>query len=330
LFGSLLQLLVQMPGLRGVQVRFSLGFSHPAMQRILTLYLPIALGLVVSNIQIAIDRRLASSTGDSSIAWMANATTLIQLPHGLVAVAISLAVLPTLSRFNAAGDEAGFRRTLGKGLRLVLVLIIPATLGLLVLGEPLIVLLFQHGRFTAYDTYWTAWALRLYLVGLIFATVDWPLNYAYYARQNTRTPALVGVFSVGVYLVVALALIGPMGMLGLVLADSAKHISHALIMFVLTWRHADGLADMRLGPAAAKALSASLVMAGLMGLTLRIVTPLAAIHLGGGLLGELVVVSATAGVGLVAYLGLAALLRIPEVGVIRDLLRERWRGSTLD
>ncbi len=325
LLGSLLQLLIQIPGLRGVRLSFSLGLSHPALRQILTLYLPIALGLMVSNVQIAIDRRLASSTGDSSIAWMANATTLIQLPHGVVAVAISLAVLPTLSRFNAAGDDAGFRRTLGQGLRLVLVLIIPATLGLLVLGEPLIMLLFQHGKFTAYDTYWTTWALRFYLVGLIFATVDWPLNYAFYARQNTRTPALVGVLSVGVYLVVALALIEPLGMLGLVLADSVKHISHAVVMSILTWRHAGGLADMRLGTTAGKALLAAVAMAGLMTLTLRAIVPFAALRFGEGFLGELFIVAVTAGVGIVAYLALAALLRVEELGMIRNLIRARWR-----
>ena len=135
LLGSLLQLLIQTPDLRDVRLRFRLDLPHPALRRILKLYLPIALGLVVSNLQIAIDRRLASSTGESSIAWMANATTLIQLPHGLVAVAISLAVLPTLSRLSARDDMAGFRGTLGQGLRLVLVLIVPATLGLLVLGQ---------------------------------------------------------------------------------------------------------------------------------------------------------------------------------------------------
>ncbi|NIV31344.1 MAG: oligosaccharide flippase family protein, partial [Anaerolineae bacterium] len=221
--------------------------SDPALRRILVLYLPIALGLIVSNMQVAIDQRLASSTGESSVAWMDRATTLIQLPHGLVAVAISLAVLPTLSRQSAADDQDGFRRTLGLGLRLVLVLIIPATLGLLVMAEPITSLIFEHGRFTANDTYWTAWALRCYLAGLVFAAIDWPLNYAFYARQNTLTPALVGILSVGVYLVLALVLIKPLGMLGLVLADSAKHFSHAITMLILTWRRIGNLSDQRLG-----------------------------------------------------------------------------------
>jgi putative peptidoglycan lipid II flippase len=330
LAGSILQLLIQTPGLRGAHIRFGLSLSDPALRRIFALYLPLALGLVVSNLQIMLDRRLASGTGESSIAWMSAATTLIQLPHGLVAVAISLAVLPTLSRFSAAGDEESFRGTLGQGLRLVLVLIIPATLGLLVLGRPLLMRLFEHGKFTSYDTYWVTWALRCYLVGLVFATIDWPLNYAFYARQNTLTPALVGIFSVAVYTAVALALVKPMGMLGLVLADSAKHISHALVMIVVTWRRMGGLAGMGLGQTALKSLAASLVMAGAMALVLVGILSLVTEMAGPGLVSELAAVVVTGAVGVAVYLVIVSLLRVEEIAVLRDLVRKRLRGSNLD
>ena len=325
--GSLFQLLILVPDLRGVRFRFQLNLSDPSLRRILVLYLPIALGLVVSNIQVAIDQRLASSTGESSIAWMDRATTLVQLPHGMVAVAISLAVLPSLSRLSAAGNQEGFRRTLGLGLRLVLVLIVPATLGLAVLAEPVVALLFEHGKFTAYDTYWTAWALRLYLVGLVFASIDWPLNYAFYAQQDTLSPALVGVLSVGVYIVVALSLIQPLGMLGLVLADSAKHLSHAMTMLVLTWRRMGRLSDLRLGQTTVKILIAALVMAGLIVVTMAATGRF--VHTE-GLLGEAVVVIVPAGVGAMAYLGLVSLFRIEEVDLLRSLLRKRLQRSNLD
>lgn len=320
LLGSLLQLLIQAPGLRIVSLRFGLGLSDPGLRRILALYLPIALGLIVSNLQIGIDRRLASSTGESSIAWMANATTLFQLPHGLVAVAISLAVLPTLSRLSVAGDRDGFRRTLGQGLRLALVLIVPATVGLLVLAKPIIALVFEHGKFTAYDTLWTVRALRYYLIGLVFATVDWPLNYAFYARQDTLTPALVGVLSVGVYLAVAVSLLRPMGMLGLVLADSAKHLSHALTMLYLTWRRSGSLVGLGLGHTAGKALLAAGVMGGLMVLTLcGTETLLARLGLS-GLAGNLLRVGVVGGFGALTYLGLSVLLRVDEIKLIRNLI----------
>ncbi len=323
--GSLLQLLIQTPDLRGIRFRFSLDLSHPALRRILALYLPIALGLVISNVQIVIDRRLASSTGESSIAWMRNATTLYQLPHGLVAVAISLAVLPSLSRLSAVGDRAGFRRTLGLGLRLVLVLIVPAALVLLTLAEPVVALVFEHGEFTARDTFWTSWALRYYMLGLVFASVDWPLNYAFYARQDTLTPALVGVLSVGVYLAVALLLLRPLGMLGLVLADGAKHLGHALTMLVLTRRHLGGLGDLRLGPALGKALVLAVATAGVMALTLTGLAPLLADRQMGGLVLKLLRVAIPAGVGGLVYLGLAGLLRVEEIGVVRELVVNRLR-----
>jgi len=323
LVGSALQLIIQAPALRGVRIRFRLDLSHPAMRRILVLYMPIALGLVISNVQIAIDRRLASSTGESSIAWMANATTLVQLPHGLIAVAVSLAVLPTLSRLYAQKDHDGFNRTLGLGLRTVLATIIPATVALFVLAEPLISLLFEHGKYTVQDTFWTAWALRYYLVGLIFAAIDWPLNYAYYARQNTLTPALVGVLSVGVYLIVALLLLQPLGMLGLVLADSAKHVAHAVVMLFLTRRYSGKLAGLHLGQTTAKALLASGVMAATMALALAGIAYLSTLFQPTGLIEELILVGVPASLGLLAYVGMAAGLRLEEVTLFWDLVRRR-------
>ena len=327
LLGSVLQLLIQIPAMRDVRFRFRLDLSDPALRRILVLYLPIALGLIVSNVQVAIDQRLASSTGESSIAWMDRATTLIQLPHGLVAVAISLAVLPTLSRQSAAGDQEGFRRTLGLGLRLVLVLIIPATLGLLVMAEPITSLIFEHGKFTANDTFWTAWALRCYLAGLVFAAIDWPLNYAFYARQDTLTPALVGILSVGVYLAVALALIKPLGMLGLVLADSAKHLSHAITMLILTWRRIGNLSDQKLGQTTAKALLASMVMAALIALALHATNRFSGL---GGFAGQLIAVLLPAGIGTLSYLVLSSVLRIEEVSRLRVMVQQRLRRPNLD
>jgi len=327
--GSVLQLAIQLPDLRGVRLRFILDFRHPALRRIMALYLPIALGLVISNVQVSIDLRLASSTGESSLAWMANATTLVQLPHGLIAVAVSLAMLPTLSRLFAQGDQEGFRHTLGRGLRTVLVLIIPATLALLVLAEPIIALLFEHGQFTPRDTFWTTWALRYYLLGLIFAAIDWPLNYAFYARQDTLTPALVGIVSVGVYLAVALWLIRPLGMLGLVLADSAKHLAHATVMLALTRRRIGSLSDLGLGQATAKSFLAGGVMAGMMALSLAGITRFFSSRAAEGFVTELLMVAVPIGLGAVVYWGLATLLRLEEISAFSAMIRRRL-GFKLD
>jgi putative peptidoglycan lipid II flippase len=225
----------------GVGVRPRLDWRHPALKRILWLYLPIAAGLVVSLFQVGLDRRLASGTGESSIAWMANATTLQQMPLGLISVAISLAALPRLSQYYAAGDEGSYRATLGRGLRMLWLLIAPSAVILWLLGEPITRLLFQRGAFTAEDTVQVVAALNIYVIGMVFAALDYPLNFAFYARNNTLLPALVGVASVVVYTVVALALVGRMGFLGLVWADTAKQASHLLIMGFFLWRRVGSL-----------------------------------------------------------------------------------------
>jgi putative peptidoglycan lipid II flippase len=203
---------------------------------------------------------------------------------------------------------------------MVLILIIPATLALLMLAQPVVSLLFEHGKFTAEDTFWTSWALRFYLVGLVFAAIDWPLNYAFYARQDTLTPALVGILSVGAYIAVALALIEPLGMLGLVLADSVKHFGHATTMLILTRRQIGSLTDLALGRTVLKALLAGGFMVAAMVVALWGVTVLVGRS---GAVADLVTVVVVGGFGLMVYLGAIGLMRVQEIDLIRDVIRRR-------
>lgn len=196
--GSALQVALQLPGLRGMNYQLTIDFSHPALRKILRLYVPVVGGLAISVIGVAVDRNLASHTGAQSLAWMQDATVLIQFPLGLVATAISFAILPELSRQGTDGkpevriSNFEFQSTLAFGIKLVLLLILPATIGLFVLARPIVALLFEHGAFTSTDTFWTATALQFYLIGLPFAAIDQPLVFAFYARKNTLAPNLAG------------------------------------------------------------------------------------------------------------------------------------------
>lgn len=329
LIGSVMQVALQLPGLRDAHLRFSLDWRHPVLRRIIRLYTPVVLGLVVSQVGIIIDRNLASRTGAQSIAWMRYATTLVQFPLGLVSVAISMAILPTLSR-QASSPEDGSREkfldTLATGLRMVLVLILPAVIGLFALAEPVVALVFEHGDFTSFDTVQTAQALRIYLLGTTFAAVDLPLVYAFYARKNTLTPALVGVLGVGLYLAAALipALIRELRMTDLVLANSVQLAGHALVMLWLINRRVGSLRGRGLRRTTIKALMASLAAGGLAFaaaqlLLSRLPAPV--------LLHEVIVVGGAALVGLAVYGLLVALLGIEELGMIAQLLRRRLRTN---
>ena len=321
IMGAAFQFLLLTPALRDIPIRLSVNLKHPALRRIVLLYLPIAAGLIVSEIQIAIDRNLASRTGPSSIAWMANATTLIQFPHGLISIAISTAILPTLARIALSREKTGeFLATLASGIKMVLVAAIPATVGLFVLSYPVIATIFEHGRFTPYDTSHTVLALRLYLIGLVFASVDWPLNYAFYARKDTLTPAMVGVFSVLVYLAVALALLKPLGMAGLVLADSAKHISHCFMMLFMLSR--------RVGSLRGYGISRTILKSGLASLAMAIaVVELSQVIPQSSFQGRLTAVVAGGVTGAAVYLAMAMLMKTEEILLLKEAFLSRLRRA---
>jgi putative peptidoglycan lipid II flippase len=169
--------------------------------------------------------------------------------------------------------------------------------------------------------------LRYYLVGLVFAGIDWPLNYAFYAQQDTLTPALVGVLSVVVYLVVALSLLAPLGMLGLVLADSAKHCSHAVTMLVLGRRRFGGLGDLGLWAAGAKALLAAAAMGAAISICLAGVNRL---WPGESLGSRFLAVALPGACGVLVYLAGARLLRLQELMYLGGLVRLRLRGRRFD
>ncbi|HYI16250.1 MAG TPA: murein biosynthesis integral membrane protein MurJ, partial [Thermomicrobiales bacterium] len=232
--GALLLILIQLPGLRDAMPKLNFNFGHPAIRRIGILYVPIFIGLFANTVALIVDRNLAWGVDNvHALGAMRYATTLNQMVLGLVAAAISLASLPALSRYWSAGDIGNYWATLMRGLRMITVLAIPATLGLLVLSWPVVKLLFEHGA-TGHDgATQILIALLIYLPGTLFAAYDQVLIFAYFARQNTRTPQIVGVLSVGVYFLFALPLVGRFEMAGLVAANSAQFIFHTIVMIVL-------------------------------------------------------------------------------------------------
>jgi putative peptidoglycan lipid II flippase len=326
--GAFLQMAVQLPGLRKARLRFSLDLKHPALRRIVALYVPVVLSLIISQIGIVIDRNLASRVGEQAIAWMAAATRLREFPLGLVSTAVSMAVLPALSRLDLHGGREEFKATVGLGLRLVLVLIIPATVGLLVLGAPIISLVFQHGEFTPFDTSQTARALTSYLLGTPFAAVDLLLIFAFYSQKDTTTPVIVGIICVFIYLAVAptLAFLLGLGMVGLVIANSIQLTSHAVIMFVLLRRRVGTLAREQLAAAIGKIALASTVMGVAVYLCLaglRIVLP------GEGLAARAVLVAGAGMMGLVVYGFSVTRLGVQEAKLLIGMLRRASRrGQT--
>ena len=328
LVGAVAQMLLQFPGLRLRRLRLSVNWRQPALQSIGLLYLPVMLSLIMDTLIIRpFSYNLASQTIEGGIAIMNWATTLIQFPQGLVATAISIAILPTLARQSAEMTEPArraFKDTLGLGLRLATTLILPAAAGLFVLAVPIIALLFENGAFLAADTEITAQALRLYLIGLPFAALDLLLVYAFYARKDTLTPALVGIVSLVCYLGAALLLFERYGLFSLMVADSIKHFVHASISGVLLWRRLDGFGPQRLALTGVKSAFASLIMAGVALLTLP---SLSALVGNTSILHEVLLVAVSALLYGGVFLLAARILKIQELSWMLRLLRQRLNGA---
>lgn len=319
LLGSLLQIVVQLVPLRDARLRWHLDWQHPAVRRILSLYAPIVGGLVINQLAVALSYNLATRTGDQSISFMKFATTLYQFPLGLVVSAVSIATLPTLSR-QASGQLAAFKQTLAEGLRLVITLILPATAGLFVLALPIVTLLFERGLFTAQDSTTTALVLRFYLFGLPFAAVDQMLVYASFARQDTLRPAVAGVISILIYLLVAVVLLRPMGLLSLMVADGIKHITHTIIMLFIMRRQIGSMSGHGILVTTGKSLLAAVIV----GITAYFTAEFMAGMVDTGTsAGRLLVVLVSGGCGLLVYIALVFLLDLRDAKSLRSILPKR-------
>ncbi|MDQ6694004.1 MAG: murein biosynthesis integral membrane protein MurJ [Chloroflexota bacterium] len=316
--GAFAMLAMQLPGLRDIPLRPSFDINHPAVRKILKLYAPVGLSVVVSSAALVIDRNLASQVGEGSISAMRFATTLIQFALGLVSAAISLAALPSLSQHFSNGDDDAYKRTLSAGLRLVTVLVLPAAAGLLALGSPLVDLFFKHGAFTQADQSLTSQALLFYVIGLPFSAIDQVLIFAFYARKNTLTPVLVGIAAAGVYLAVAFGTVGILGVRGLVLGNSMQLLFHAVVMGFLLWRvvgHGGGLKGYGIGDTVAKAGGAAALMAIVSYVTWwalsQVVQPLS-------LTPKLILLALPLAAGGGIYAVLVWTMRLPEVELIQS------------
>ncbi|WP_395751348.1 murein biosynthesis integral membrane protein MurJ [Prosthecobacter sp.] len=197
LIGGVLQLAVQLPSLHrvGFRFRFDFGCKDPAVKEVLHLMWPSMLAASGTQVAVLLNSIFASFTDghERSLAWLANAQRLQQLPLGLFGVAVATVTLPMLSRLATEGMTPAFRSALAKGLRLVLFLTLPCAVGLTLLSQEIISVIFEHGKFTATDVQNTAAPLQAYAFGLIFYAAIKVLQPAFYTINRRFIPMLVSI-----------------------------------------------------------------------------------------------------------------------------------------
>lgn len=331
LAGAVLHLFVQLPGLRRVEARYRpvLTLRDPGVREVLRLMAPRVLGLAAVQLNFLVNTNLASRLGEGAISAINYAWILMLLPQGVFAQAVGTAVFPTFAEQAARGERADMRSTLAATLRAIFFLSIPATVGLLTLGRPLVALLFERQAFEATSTEMVTWALAFFALGLVGHAGLEVVARAFYALHDTFTPVWVGGLAMGLNVVLSLALPGVFRLVswpphaGLALANSVAILLEMAWLLVLIWRRMGGLEGRRTLTACARSGLAALVMgAALLGW--RAALPNA---------GSLVLGGGGIGVGLATYLGAALLLRAEELQQATGLILRRraftppWEGE---
>ena len=195
--GGLVQFLFQYPFLRQINMLVwpKWGWHHPGVVKIRTLMIPALFGVSVSQINLLINTMLASFLATGAISYLYYSDRLLEFPLGLFAVAISTVILPALAKKHVDADPADFSRTMDWGVRMVMLLGLPAMVGIAVLREPILRVLFMRGEFGMHEVAMSSASLLASTTGLLSLMLIKVLAPGYYARQDTRTPVRIGIMA---------------------------------------------------------------------------------------------------------------------------------------
>ena len=324
LLGGVAQLALQWPTLRGEGFRYEpvLDWKDEGLRRVLALMGPGTIGLAATQVNLMVNTILATGEAEGSVSALNYAFRLMYLPIGLFGVSIATAVLPAVSRHVTADDEASARGTIADGLSLMLMLNLPATVGLMVLAAPIVRLIFERGEFGPDATAATASALQFYALGLIGYSIVRIASPTFYALGQNRIPVIVSIVTMGINAGLNVMLVRRMGADGLALGTSIAALFNAITLFVLLRRRLGGMHERR--------LAASLLRIGIASAAMGLAAYFADRLLGSVLSGtavtiQIVHVAATIGIALVVLAAASWLLRIDEFSRGMALVTRRLR-----
>jgi putative peptidoglycan lipid II flippase len=237
--GGALQLALQLPFLAriGMLPRLRPDFSDPGVRRVLRQMGPAVFGVSIAQVSLLINTIFASFLANGSVSWLYYADRMMEFPTGMLGVALGTILLPSLSKYYSSDAAESYSRLLDWGLRLTLLLALPAAVALALLAVPLISTLFHYGHFSIEDVWMTRRALVAYSIGLVGLILVKVLAPGFYARQNIRTPVKIAVITLVATQVMNLALIGPLKHAGLALAIGLGACLNAGLLYYKLRQH---------------------------------------------------------------------------------------------
>ncbi len=300
----------------GFKYRPVLDFKHPAVRQLLREIGPIVLGVAVNQIYFAINRIFASGLAEGTISNINYANKLMMLPMGIFVAAVANAIYPALAEFSLRKNRQRLAETMKGGLVSVMLVAIPAAVGLALLSEPIVQLLFEHGEFDHQATLATAWALVCFTVGLIPMAANMVITRVFYALEDVKTPVRIGALSIVLDVALSLALFKAMafGGGGLALANSLAALLCCLLMYYyLKFKALPELARQSMLPSLLKIALAAAAMGAVVWLVANLLPISGALQKTG--LGILA--------GVVVYAAAVLALRIPETQLFIDKVKAK-------
>jgi len=321
LIGSCLHLLLQVPSLLKLKGIYfpSFGLKMPEVRHVGVLMLPRVFGVAVVQLNFWVNTRLASYMIEGSVTGINWGFTMMLLPQSIIAQAVATAALPTLSAQFFLGKLDDLRASLAASMRGILLLAIPASIGLILLRQPIVTLMLQYGKFTETSTQLISWALLWFSVGLVGHCLVEILARSFYAMHNTKTPVFVGATAMGLNVLFSIlfsawfARIGWLPLGGLALANSLATAIEATGLLILMRRRLNGLQGRMLLTGTAQAVLAAVAMGIAVWVWLQLTSVQSAwlVALGGVILGSLV------------YSLVILLLKVPEMLSLIGILKQR-------
>ncbi len=263
LVGGVGQVLIQWPGLHRAGFRFRplVDWRDAGLREVLTLMGPGMLSLAAVQVNNLVNTMLATTQGEGAVSCLSFAFRVMYLPIGIFGVSIATAAIPALSLDAARGDTQGMRATFSHSLRMMLVLNVPAAVGLIVLSAPIVALLFRHGSFSAQAAAGTAAALALYAPGLIGYSIVKLAVPTFYTLRDSRTPVAIGAATMAFNIVSSLTLVRLLSFPGLALSTAVSSLFNAALLLWLLERKLGGIDGRRVAVAIVKSAAAAAVMA---------------------------------------------------------------------
>jgi putative peptidoglycan lipid II flippase len=320
LVGTLVQLLIPVLDLRNTPFRFSLSFDwrNPDVRRVLVLMLPVTISLGLINFNLIINSLFGTLVSEEAPAAIDKAFRIYQLPQGIFSVAIATVLFPTLARFATRGDHVSLRATMANGMRQILFILVPATAAVLVLSEPMIRLVYERGEFTSGDTDLVATALFWFAFSLPTNGLFLLLTRTFFSLQRPWIPTAIGAANLAITALAALALYH-LGVGGIVAATAIATAATVVAQGVVLRRLLGGLELGKLLDAGLRIALAAVALAGVSFLVWDALDG----ALGRNLGGQIASLGVALGLGGLAYLAAARLLRVEELDQVLRLVRRR-------